>query len=234
MAWPLEPEKLGDFVTAVRTLPITGVSVTIPHKQAVMEHLDGISDRARRVGAVNTLHWRDDRLLGENTDVTGFMDSIRHLETPQTALVLGAGGAARAAVAGLQELGVPTVLVSNRTAQRAESISRDLGCQTVPWDDRHTTEATLIVNATPLGMTGKHLDQSPYPADAFHPGVTAFDLIYNPEQTRFLQDAQAAGAETVGGLEMFVRQAAEQFHLWTTDHMDLEHARIVVRAALES
>jgi len=216
LAWPVTPDRVADFMTAVRVLGIEGVSVTIPHKAAVMGLVDGITGRARAVGAVNTLFWRDGKLWGENTDVAGFVAPLREMgDVPGTALVLGGGGAARAAVAGLLELGVPGIFVSNRTAAKARDLARDFGVRDAPWEKRGEYAGGLVVNATPLGMLGNNEGLSPMPPGSLGAGAVAYDLVYNPHETRFLKDAAASGARTVPGLEMFFGQAVEQFRLWT-------------------
>ena len=229
-AFPTPPEELDTFMKQLRELPIMGLSVTIPHKLAVMEHLDGASARVKAVGACNTLYWEGDRLLGENTDVTGFVAPLRELAVvPGSALVLGAGGAARAAVAGLVELGVADVGVSARDAAKAEALAGDFGAVALPWEDRGFAEAELIVNATPLGMLGERREMSPLPETArLGPGQVAYDLVYNPVDTRFLRQAAAHECLTIDGLSMFIHQAAEQFRLWTGHVFDLEETRTLV------
>jgi shikimate dehydrogenase len=233
MAWPVEAGRAGDFMTAVRVLGIEGVSVTIPHKAAVMEHVDEVTDRARSVGAVNTLFWQDGKLWGENTDVAGFVAPLRELGgLPGEALVLGGGGAARAAVAGLRELGVPGIFVSNRTAVRAEALARDFGAGCVAWDKRADHAGGLVVNATPLGMLGENAGRSPMPTGSVGEGAVAYDLVYNPHETVFLRDAAAAGARTVPGLEMFFGQAVAQFRLWTGLTLPRAEGMALLRKAL--
>ena len=233
MAWPVSPGRAAEFVAAVRLLGIEGVSVTIPHKAAVMEYVDEVTDRARAVGAVNTLFWRDGKLWGENTDVAGFVAPLGAMSgLPDTALVLGGGGAARAAVAGLMELGVPDVFVSNRTAARAEALARDFGVGCVAWEDREARAGGLVVNATPLGMLGEHVGLSPMPAGGVGQGAVAYDLVYNPHDTVFLRDAAAAGAGVVLGLEMFFGQAVEQFRLWTGCTLPREQGMALLAGAL--
>jgi len=234
-AFPVEPAALPAFMARVRTLPLAGLSVTIPHKVAVMAFLDGVSERARRTGAVNTVHWDGDRLLGENTDVPGFLAPLRALgATPETALVLGAGGAARAVLAGLAELGVPRVFVTARSLPKAQALAAEFSAQATPWDQRTATRADLLVNTTPLGMRGADQGGSPWPASTpLAPGQIAYDLVYNPRQTVFLARACATGARTVGGLEMFLHQGLEQFRLWTGQVFDLPAARALVGGLLE-
>lgn len=233
MAWPVAPGRVADFMTAVRVLGIEGVSVTIPHKAAVMERVDGMTDRARAVGAVNTLFWQDGKLWGENTDVAGFVAPLRDMGgLPDVALVLGGGGAARAAVAGLRELGVPGIFVSNRTAVRAEALARDFGVEWVPWEARAERAGGLVVNATPLGMLGDNVGRSPMPAGGVGQGAVAYDLVYNPHDTVFLRDAAAAGARVVPGLEMFFGQAVAQFRLWTGHTLPREQGMALLAGAL--
>ncbi len=233
LAWPVEPGRLTDFVTAVRVLGIAGISVTIPHKTAIMPLLDDISDRARAVGAVNTLFWREGRLCGENTDVAGFTRPlVERGIRPASALVLGCGGAARAVVAGLRELAVPDVRVSNRTPERAEGLCRDFGVAFVPWEKRTAFATGLVVNTTPLGMFGANEGLSPMPAEALGPPGVVYDLVYNPYETRLARDAAAAGARVIVGLEMFYWQAVEQFRLWTGCGLPRDEVWELLRAAL--
>jgi shikimate dehydrogenase len=237
MAWPVAAGRAADFMTAVRVLGIEGVSVTIPHKAAVMEFVDEVTDRARAVGAVNTLFWRDGKLWGENTDVAGFVAPLREMgDLPGTALVLGGGGAARAAVAGLTELGVPEIVVSNRTAAKAEALARDFGVGSVAWEKRGERRGGyaggLVVNATSLGMLGENVGRSPMPTGSVGEGAVAYDLVYNPHETAFLRDAAAAGARVIPGLSMFFGQAVAQFRLWTGCELPRQEGMALLRKAL--
>lgn len=233
-AFPTPPANLPAFMERMRSLPISGLSVTIPHKIAVIEHLDGVSERVKAVGACNTLHWDGDRLLGENTDVYGFLAPLKTLpQLPASALVMGAGGAARAVVAGLQELGVADIAVTNRNAAKAESLAEDFEVAALPWKDRSTSGATLLVNSTPLGMKGDRQTVSPLPDDTcLSPNQIVYDLVYNPVNTCFLRHAEACGCRTIDGLTMFVYQAVEQFRLWTDSTFDLTEARSLVTELL--
>lgn len=230
--WPLRPEDLPAFMGRVRETPIHGLSVTIPHKRAVMPFLDRVSDRAEAIGAVNTLYWDDGELCGENTDVIGVVAPLRTLDPlPRPALVLGAGGAARAAVAGLLELGLE-VAVSNRTRAKGESLAADFGVPCVDWDARMDDEWGLVCNTTPLGMSGHLADRTPFDADRLRPDAVAYDIVYNPLKTRFLAEAEAAGRRTISGLEMFLHQGLAQFRLWTGRDMDEDGARNLLLATL--
>lgn len=235
--WELAPDRIKDMITAVRTLPVHGLSVTIPHKETVMPHLDGLTDYARQAGAVNTLFWQDGALWGDNTDVEGFLTPLRELPLAESALVLGAGGVARAALAGLKALGVPRIAITNRNAGRAARLAETFAVHQVPWDARVDHGATLLINATPLGMYGERRDESPWPdpvtrPHAWHGVQTAYDLVYNPLRTRFLLDARAAGARAVEGLGMFLGQAQCQFHRWTGRRFPWEPARALLLDAL--
>ncbi len=233
MRWPVAPEGLPDFLTAVRALPISGVSVTIPHKVAITNGLDRLGPRVRAVGAVNTLFWDEDKLTGVNSDVVGFQRPLRESGRRfDSALVLGAGGASRAILAGLAELGVARVWVTNRSYKKAAELAMRFGVTAVEWDARRECGAALLVNATPLGMAGDNVDLTPWPAEWFEPGQVAYDIVYNPLRTRFLREAQAAGLETVDGLAMFLGQAVEQFRLWTGQEFPLVEARELLLAEL--
>lgn len=232
-ACPLRPEALPDFMRTVRTDPIMGLSVTIPHKRAVMEHLDIVTDQARAMGAVNTLYWDGDQLCGENTDISGAIAPLKKLDTlPQTAIVLGAGGAARAVVAGLKQLGISRIIVSNRTREKADALAADLDIEVIGWSCRRDISPDLICNTTPLGMSGELADLTPWDDMAFPSNCIAYDIIYNPLETRFLKEAKQAGCHTISGLEMFLHQGLAQFKLWTGQDMNEEEARKLLTASL--
>lgn len=238
MPWPVEPGRVEDFVRALRLLNIRGACVTIPHKEAVLPLLDRVSERAHHMGAVNTLYWDDDVLCGENTDVDGFMAPLRSGPNAgrafACALVLGAGGAARAVVQGLKELGIPRIAICNRSMNKAQELARHFAVEALDWDARHELGADLVINTTPLGMLGKGVDASPFDAAAFSrgkPGL-AYDIVYNPLETRFLREAKAAGWATQDGLDMFVAQGMVQFKLWTGHDLPAHEARAVLMEAL--
>ncbi len=224
-SWPVEPKELTAFITAVRTLPIAGASVTIPHKEAVMPMLDAVSESASRIGAVNTLYWNKGKLFGENTDVAGFVAPLQGRDI-ESALILGAGGAARAVLAGLAGLGVNNVQLANRSASKAGQLAAEaqhvwgMTVQTACWEDRKECSPQLLVNTTPLGMRGERERETPWQAEWCCKGQIAYDLVYNPLQTQFLAEAESAGCETIDGLAMFVGQAAKQCELWTGKQMD--------------
>ncbi|MCL1985634.1 MAG: shikimate dehydrogenase [Betaproteobacteria bacterium] len=217
LSWPLHPGQMPDFVSAVRTLNVQGVSVTIPHKEAIIPLLDNLTTHARMVGAVNTLYWDNGRLCGDNTDVEAFVAPLRGNDVASV-LVLGAGGAARAVLAGLRELGLSSIAVCNRHKERAQKLAEEFGVQCANWEDRAAYGADLFVNATPLGMHGEHEGENPLPPEAFTrrraKSRMAYDLIYTPRNTRFLAEAEAVGWQVQDGLAMFIAQAQAQFRLW--------------------
>lgn len=233
--WPLAPCDMAQFMKRVRREPIFGASVTIPHKQTVMDHVDILTDRAKSVGAVNTLYWNGDTLCGDNTDVLGLIAPLEKLDIqPSSAMVLGAGGAARAAVYGLLKLGIPDISIANRTRTKAEALAEDFPVRCVDWADRMNESPDLILNTTPLGMLGDRVDSTPWDGNRFPAGSVAYDIVYNPLKTRFLKEAEAAGCKTLSGLEMFLHQGLAQFRLWTGRDMDEDKARTVLQNALKS
>jgi len=234
LRWALRPGQMPEFMAAVRVLPISGVSVTIPHKQRIMPYLDACTTDARKAGAVNTLFWREEVLWGDNTDVRGFLSPLEERrDSIQSALVLGVGGAARAVVWGLQKFGVQNMAVCGRDAQKTSALARTFHIDTVNWDQRGTWQGDLLVNATPLGMSGYLVEENPWPNRRLDTVRIVYDLIYNPIQTRLRKLAQESGVEDIGGLEMFLAQADAQFKLWTGQPLPLHDVYPLVLEALQ-
>lgn len=215
----------GDLEQVIRTLPrmgFVGVNVTIPHKEAVMAIADLITDRATLIGAANTLIFRKDgKIHADNTDGYGFIENLRSGAPNWTAksgpaVVLGAGGAARAVVASLSDAGVPDIILSNRTRVRAEKLKQDFGqrVRVVDWVQAGNVidEAALVVNTTSLGMVGK--PELRVPLDGLTPDKVVTDLVYTPLKTPLLQTAEAAGCTVVDGLGMLIHQAVPAFERW--------------------
>lgn len=232
--WPMKAERLPGFIDAVRLLNIRGCCVTIPHKEALLPLLDEVSELAREVGAVNTIYRQGEKVCGENTDMRGFLEPLkaRPLKPEMRVLMLGAGGAARAAAVALRRLDLRDIWVCHRTDEKSETLARDFGLKTVPWEKRTEIGADLLVNLTPLGMKGDLENETPYPAEALRGRAgLACDVVYNPLTTRFLREAEAAGWDTVDGLDMFIGQAEAQFRLWTGLNIP-EAAKLKVREYL--
>ncbi len=228
-AWEVAPGDVGGFVQGLRRPGILGINVTIPHKEAVIPHLDEVDDWATEAGAVNTIVNRDGRLTGHNTDGAGFLRALREGGRFEPAggsvLVLGAGGAARGVVLALLREGVAQLLVANRTQQRAEALVRLAGslgvpAQAISLDRSDLSQAAarsgLIVNCTTLGMThGPAEAATPLLADQIPPTSLVYDLVYNPLETPLLREAARAGAGVLGGIQMLVYQGAASFEMWT-------------------
>ena len=211
------PGGFGAAVRALVDLGFRGANVTIPHKLAAFEICDAVAPFARRAGAVNTLVFRDGRIEGSNTDGFGFLESIREAAPgwradAGPAVLLGAGGAARAIAAALLDAGAPRVTLVNRTAAKAEALARDLGGPIHVADRPPLEDAALLVNTTSLGMQGQpglEVDLAPLPASA----VVA-DIVYVPLETRLLAAARARGLVAVDGLGMLLHQARPGFEAW--------------------
>lgn len=211
------PVGFGAAVRALVDLGFRGANVTIPHKLAAFEICDAVAPFARRAGAVNTLIFRDGRIEGSNTDGFGFLESIREAAPgwradAGPAVLLGAGGAARAIAAALLDAGAPRVTLVNRTAAKAEALARDLGGPIHVADRPPLEGAALLVNTTSLGMQGQpglEVDLAPLPASA----VVA-DIVYVPLETRLLAAARARGLVAVDGLGMLLHQARPGFEAW--------------------
>jgi len=205
---------------------VVGLNVTIPHKQAVHQRVDELTETARAVGAVNTVYRSDGRLVGDNTDVAGFLAPLRELAdqdwSTRTALILGAGGAARAVAYALTiELGLSNVIVTARREAAARAIPNvDVG----DWNERQQAaeRVDLIVNTTPVGMYPS-VDASPLPeSTAFSATQIVYDLIYAPQETLLMRDAASAGSTVIGGMPMLIGQAAAAFRIWTGQDMPIE------------
>lgn len=218
-----------------------GVNVTVPHKQAVMPYVRP-DERARALGAANTIDFRTNSAT--NTDVDGLLDDLAAHDVPLTGakvLVLGAGGAARAAVYGLAQAGAE-VIVANRSFERAQVMLADLtlsaGIRSARYKSLNEAaledDISLIVNCTPVGMWPQ-VNDSPWPQDVpFPQGVTVYDMIYRPARTRLMEKAELHGGQAIGGLGMLVRQGAAAFKIWTGQDAPvgvmLEAAREALRA----
>ena len=213
-AWDVRPEHLADAVAAFRARGVRQISVSIPHKQAMLAQVDELEPVVRAIGALNTVIREGDRLIGTNTD---WMGALRALERAvpvrgQRAVVLGAGGTARAVVYALRQRDCE-VFVLNRTLERARSLARELGAAgAFELDALERLVPQLVVNTTSVGMGGW---ESPVAAEALGSGMVVLDAVYSPERTRLLADAEARGAATVGGKWMLVYQAVEQLRRWT-------------------
>jgi shikimate dehydrogenase len=221
------PEKLRDAITGVRAFGMRGINLTIPHKVAVIEHLDRIAPDAAIIGAVNTVRREGDHLIGENTDGKGFMRGLRQDggvdPKGRRFMVLGAGGAARAVVTELALTGAADVLVVNRTVSRGQQMAGELTSKTgapirfQPWSSVCLVpdDVDVLVNATSIGM---YPDVDSVPAvdlTGTRPGMLVCDVVINPPETRLLRAARERGLPVLDGLSMLVYQGVIGFELWT-------------------
>lgn len=223
--FPIPPDDfhgLKQLLSRIRNEELTGLNVTIPHKQNVIQFLDDLTPAAIVIGAVNTIYLRDNKLIGDNTDAPGFLADLKRfigngeLGMGKPVLVLGAGGSARAVVYALVNSGWNVAIAARRTEQ-----ARELALQ---FENIHATELNvqtfqpsnfqLLINTTPLGMT-PNTDQSPWPENLPLPKAAVYDLIYNPRETKLIKDARTQGLSATTGLGMLVEQAALAFELWT-------------------
>ena len=239
---PARPERLGDALRGLVALGFRGANVTVPHKEAVLPHLDAVYPAARIIGAVNTIVIGDGWLTGFNTDWSGFLadlESYRLALYGRDCLVLGAGGSARAVVYALLRRGCRVTVLARRPEQ-AQQLVAELGRAfpeaTLRADELANAIAAaagldepIVINTTPLGMTGANVDLSPWPDAPLPVGAFVYDLVYNPRRTRLLHQAEADGRRAANGLGMLVRQAAEAFEIITGRRPDPQ----VMRAAVE-
>lgn len=223
----LHAKKLDDLLACMNEIPIHGLSVTMPYKEALVPHLHNSDPWTKRTGSCNTVvRGQDGRLFGFNTDVAGIVTPLEEHVSLQGAkvLVLGAGGAARAAVFGLLQRGAE-VSVLNRTPQRAVALARESGAKTIKRSDLPKLAFDVIVNATPVGMG--NTKQSPLEEKELRARII-FDLVYNPYETRLLKMAREQQLIALSGVEMFVHQGARQFEIWTGLPAPVEEIRQVV------
>ena len=225
LAWPVPPDALHEAIAGLRVLGAVGANVTMPHKSSVLPMLDEIGDDARAVGAVNTLQFAGGRLIGHNTDIEGFAQFLvgdaGFDPEGRTAAVLGAGGAARAVVRALGQMGASEITVIARNPETAEEVaSLAPSGKAARWADAAgaASSSQLIVNATPLGSEGTEA----LPDLRFEPGQTLVDLNYQPAAAKLVEHARAAGAAGWGGLGMLVHQAAASYRIWTGQPPPLE------------
>ncbi|MBI2870401.1 MAG: shikimate dehydrogenase [Candidatus Omnitrophica bacterium] len=245
-AWRVRKRDLGKALRRLRSMGVAGFNVTLPHKEAILKHLDGVERRARRLGAVNTVCVRKGRFIGYNTDLDGFLRSLKadlkFDPRGRRAVVLGAGGAARAAGFALSAGGVRHLVVANRHRSRAEHLARELKrnvrppaqVQAVSFKGRElcarVKEADLVVNATRLGLNPG--DPLPVPVAWLQRGQKVLDLVYGPGSTRFVRLARRRGAAAQDGLGMLAGQGAASFKLWTRRRAPVMTMRRVLKAAV--
>jgi shikimate dehydrogenase len=228
LACQVREEGLSAAVAGLKSLGIKGGNVTVPYKERIIPYLDGITEEARLMGAVNTLFYRDDKLWGTNTDGPGFIKALAGLDSSllgsSSALILGAGGAARAVVISLALNKIPELILVNRNKEKAlalAKIAEGLGSRVsvLDWESPDLREATekspLIINTTSLGMYPRTDECPPLDTSLLGPGQTVVDIIYKPKETVLLKRAKARGCRTMNGLSMLLEQGVLSFEQWS-------------------
>jgi shikimate dehydrogenase len=238
--WDRRPLDLADAIAELRGDDFLGANITVPHKEHVVPLVDRLTEEAQAIGAVNVIARDGKKLVGHNTDVAGFKSALDKLvgrqKMPRHAVVLGAGGAARAVVYALITGGFQRVVVFNRHLHRAEGMVRHFGksaahmdLRAMPWHESileaELAKTKLLVNASSIGMTA---GETPIPAELLPPDLLVMDLIYNPSQSQLLKDAAAARDTILNGEHMLLQQGARSFELWTgkTAPLDVMEAEL--------
>jgi shikimate dehydrogenase len=223
LVFDIEPTMFEDAIKGLKALKVCGFNVTIPYKERIIPLLTHLDQSAARVGAVNTVKLDGVSLIGYNTDVAGFLAPLLELNLKLneiTALILGAGGAAKACVRALLDAGCRELIVLNRSLERALNLSKQHGnkLKVGPLNEESLKEvlsrATLVVNTTPVGMY-PNVDESIIPRALLRSDLIVYDLVYRPPQTKLLKEAKEVGATTIPGYKMLLEQAAESFRIWT-------------------
>ena len=223
---PVHPENLAQAIAGLKAMEFTGVNVTIPHKVEIMSYLDEIDFSAQLVGAVNTVVIKEGKTIGYNTDAQGFVQSILSNGikiTEQTAIILGAGGAARAVACGLFQHGIKKIIIGARNLEKAQQFvklfSTNVDIQAYDWEDSGfqnlLQECDILINSTPIGMSVNDTEVLPISWETLNPEAAVCDLIYNPSKTQLLLSAEEYGHIAINGLGMLIEQGALAFELWT-------------------
>ncbi|BEP17825.1 shikimate dehydrogenase [Pyrofollis japonicus] len=238
LVWDTVPEALAERVHALRSLA-AGFNATIPLKEKIIGLLDGLEEDAAEIGAVNTVKNGGGKLWGYNTDYLGVMKCLGRIQG-ERALVIGAGGAARAAVYALYRLGVSRIIVANRSMDRAKKLAHwarglgiDLEISSLDDAENAARRADIIVNATPLGSKSCCPDQAPPVIAAIHSGQVVFDMVYQPLETLLLREARKRGARTVTGLCMLVWQALYAEKIWLGIEPSIDDYNYVVNEVVK-
>ncbi len=236
-------EYLGEFIKSCPEMGIRGLSVTIPHKETVLKCINALDDNVAAIRAANTVVFKEGTAKGYNTDCEAAIqcllsyypfepDAVLDPEKPMKGIrvcVLGAGGVARAIVFGLKQHGAEVVITA-RDYRKAEHLADEMKCSSIDWMARNTHGGSVLINCTPVGMHPE-MDETPYELEWHDRNILVFDTIYNPERTLFIKHAREAGCETITGIDMFVRQAADQFELFTGQKPDDETIRYEAKRA---
>jgi len=233
-------DSLDQFIQDAPRLDIRGLSVTIPHKEAIARHLTKVDPAVKSIAAVNTVVFDGSEVIGYNTDYNAAMDCLEHTlgtigaqPSPvknKRVLVLGAGGVARPIVYGLRNRGA-LVTVASRTRQRSDRLAKAFDCKAIDWEARNRALCDVLINCTPVGMH-PNVDESPISKTFLKPSMLVFDAVYNPESTLLLKDARSRNCQVITGVEMFLRQAMLQFFLFTREEAPLDLMHEVIKKTI--
>ncbi|MCP4350416.1 MAG: shikimate dehydrogenase [Desulfobacterales bacterium] len=225
-------KDIGPAVSGIKALNIKGVSITIPHKVTVMEHLDELDDMAVKIGAVNTITNRDGILAGHNSDCLGAIAALSEKTgiRDKDVAIIGAGGAARAIGFGILSKGGRVTIV-NRSADKGEKLAKALGSDFCPLSELDKLKCRILINTTPLGMV-PDIETTPVQKKKLEKNMVVMDIVYNPLKTQLLKDAEEMGCVVIDGVSMFVYQGAFQFELWTGKKAPVDVMKKVVLDAL--
>lgn len=233
IAMPIAPEDLEKAVIGLKALNFTGFNVTIPHKVNIMQYLDEIDEMAKLIGAVNTVHIKDGKLYGYNTDAIGFINPLlkENVEIKdKTTVILGAGGACRAVVCGLIKQGIKNIILAVRNPVKAQLLANDFNdlvdIKVCDWHSeefkQYLAQADLLVNTTPLGMEGNIDSKPPVDWESVKKSAFVYDIVYIPAETKFLQEAKEYGHKILNGERMLAEQGAAALHLWTDKDINVD------------
>lgn len=233
IAMPIAPEDLEKAVIGLKALNFTGFNVTIPHKVNIMQYLDEIDEMAKLIGAVNTVHIKDGKLYGYNTDAIGFINPLlkENVEIKdKTTVILGAGGACRAVVCGLIKQGIKNIILAVRNPAKAQLLANDfkdlVDINVCDWHSeefkQYLAQADLLVNTTPLGMEGNIDSKPPVDWESVKKSAFVYDIVYIPAETKFLQEAKEYGHKILNGERMLAEQGAAALHLWTDKDINVD------------
>ena len=232
----LKINEIEDFINLIRKGEVFGASVTIPFKEKVIPYLDELTDEADLLQSVNTIYKKDGRILGHNTDGTGFIKSLDKngiIIENKKIVILGAGGAAKAIAIKLAMENIKKLTIVNRTPERGKIIAelikkkKNIKIDVVSLEEIKSIikHADILINATSIGMSGVTKGKTIITKNIIHPGLIVYDVIYNPRKTRLLEEAEKAGARTINGVDMFIYQGAEQFEIFTGKKAPIEIMR---------
>ncbi len=225
----LKPEEFSGIAAHFNRDTFLGTNITVPYKEMLLDYVDDVEPIAREIGAINTILKRDHKLVGTNTDIYGFLKPLEWAEDELAgtrAVIFGTGGASKAVVAALLEIGLEELILISRKPAQCQAFDKYSSVQVKGYGEwtAYSEEASLIVNTTPLGMDPNIETSSVRDSEIeFLSGKICYDIVYKPKETRFLQQARQAGADTtIGGLDMLVYQGSESFRMWTGKPFPIE------------